>query len=861
MARMTDEGFAAWSRKLGFSDETRALISAIRGSPPARRVRSAAGNVSGVYPSRKMGWGTQFESHQVELPGLIAMEYAPDVLEFYDQPPAFLLRYRQANGRNCAHWHTPDFFVLTEDDARWEEWKAEDELERLTRHNPNRYSRDADPPQADWRCPPGEEYAGHYGLAYRVRSSADIDWVWTRNILFLEDYLRAHDPISSAMLSCATLSSKIVAFVVGTPGLALDELLRRASEVDATADDVYALIASGGIWADLRKAPLAEPSRVKVFRDELLARAYGAAGESAPSPGSATHSTSPRDARGQDRLGESGEAQSEAATRATVRALLDRASPTALAAALRRHAYLTGQAPDGPRPNERTLRSWQAQMRVAENTLGCGFVGLLDRRAERGNRTPRLPERTRQLLDEAVASYETPKQKPKAAAFGELVRACAAAAVDPPSYKTFSRALAQRPRGAQIEARQGRRAAYPHEPWHWELTLKTPRHGDRPFEIGHIDHTQLDVETVCSQTGLNLGRPWASFLTDAYSRRLVALALSYDPPSYRSCLLVLRASVRRFGRLPQTLVVDGGKEFESVYFETLLARYEITKKTRPSAQPRFGSICERLFGTANSELIHRLAGNTQITRNVRQVTRANDPRLAACWTFGALFEALEEWADTVYDTLPHPALGQSPRAAWDEALARTGQRSHRLIADDESFRMLTLPTTLKGEARVQPGHGVKINYLYYWNELFQRPDVEGTSVPVRYDPFDAGTAYAFVRGQWVVCRSQHYLVFQGHSERELQRATVELRRHHQLHAGQFSITAHRLADFLTSLEGREALLLQQLRDHEAQGRSLSSTGKSAPSSEDGPLSPPPPGAAKAPGVTDALGNEDYEEYR
>ncbi len=175
--------------------------------------------------------------------------------------------------------------------------------------------------------------------------------------------------------------------------------------------------------------------------------------------------------------------------------------------------------------------------------------------------------------------------------------------------------------------------------------------------------------------------------------------------------------------------------------------------------------------------------------------------------------------------------------------------------------MLTLPTTAKGEARVQPGHGVKINYLSSWNELFRRPDVEGTTVSVRYDPFDAGTAYAFVRGQWVVCRSQHDLIFQGHSERELQRATVELRRRHQAHVGQFSITAHRLADFLTSLEGREAFLLQRLRDREAHGRGTPGTGGSGPSSEGGELSPPLR-ADGSPGRTDDdLGDEDYGEYR
>ena len=116
--------------------------------------------------------------------------------------------------------------------------------------------------------------------------------------------------------------------------------------------------------------------------------------------------------------------------------------------------------------------------------------------------------------------------------------------------------------------------------FHWDLNLKTPRQGDRPFEIAHIDHTELDVECIAG-AGHPLGRPWMTLLTDAFSRRTLAFYLTFDPPSYRSCMMILRECIRRFGRFPQILVVDGGREFESTYFETLLARYECTKKTRP----------------------------------------------------------------------------------------------------------------------------------------------------------------------------------------------------------------------------------------------------------------------------------------
>ena len=43
-------------------------------------------------------------------------------------------------------------------------------------------------------------------------------------------------------------------------------------------------------------------------------------------------------------------------------------------------------------------------------------------------------------------------------------------------------------------------------------------------------------------------------------------------------MIILRECVYRHNRLPQIVVVDGGKEFDSVCFETLLARYERTKK-------------------------------------------------------------------------------------------------------------------------------------------------------------------------------------------------------------------------------------------------------------------------------------------
>ena len=128
----------------------------------------------------------------------------------------------------------------------------------------------------------------------------------------------------------------------------------------------------------------------------------------------------------------------------------------------------------------------------------------------------------------------------------------------------------------------------------------------------------------------------------------------------------------------------------------------------------------------------------------------------------------------MYDGAIHPALSQSPREAFKPGLLLGGERLQRTIRYDEQFTYLSLATTRKGSAKVEPGRGVKIHFLYYGRGPSKRVRSKGAQVPVRYDPFDIGTAYAYVHGRWVKCLSEYHLQLRGHSERELQLASAEL---------------------------------------------------------------------------------------
>jgi hypothetical protein len=200
----------------------------------------------------------------VELAFVYELEHDPDVLEYYDQTPSILLDYESANERRLAVMHTPDYFVIHKNSAGWQECKHERELEKLAQKSPNRYCRSGD---GHWRCPPGEAHASRFGLYYRLRSSAEIDWTLQRNIQSLDDYWR-FDAVGLASETREIVEAEVSA----APGLRLADLFRNTQGI-ASRDDVHRLIAAGDIYVDLRAAGIMEPDKARVFPNREAALA------------------------------------------------------------------------------------------------------------------------------------------------------------------------------------------------------------------------------------------------------------------------------------------------------------------------------------------------------------------------------------------------------------------------------------------------------------------------------------------------------------------------------------------------------------------------------------------------------------
>lgn len=148
------------------------------------------------------------------------------------------------------------------------------------------------------------------------------------------------------------------------------------------------------------------------------------------------------------------------------RTLLLSAGPTALAAANQRLstilAYMSGEAVTF---TKRSVQNWLRNYREAEHAYGCGYLGLLDKSARRGNRAPRVDAASKQLLETVLRThYAVPQAKRRSAVYSLYREECVKQHISPVSQATFYREYALFTTPEVTTARSGKRTAYRDQP-------------------------------------------------------------------------------------------------------------------------------------------------------------------------------------------------------------------------------------------------------------------------------------------------------------------------------------------------------------------------------------------------------------
>lgn len=263
----------------------------------------------------------------------------------------------------------------------------------------------------------------------------------------------------------------------------------------------------------------------------------------------------------------------------------------------------------GALPN-RTFRDKVKSYREAEATSGCGLAGLLDDFALRGNRTPRLmPEVEIEIAQALETEFGTPLAPNVATTLRLLNHRLKEKGLPPLGRKALVHRIGQLPPEQLADARYGHKVANAVRPPHQPSEL--PPSGDRAFEVGYIDSTQVDLSLISDRTNAKLPMAWLTVLLNGKPSFPLAWHLALHKPDTSSVLMTARDCVRRHNRLPDLIVYDLGSEHQTVSFDVLKATYKVDFLKRPRGNPRFSAAMESFFNAFNQYFIHQLEGNTK----------------------------------------------------------------------------------------------------------------------------------------------------------------------------------------------------------------------------------------------------------
>lgn len=703
--------FQNYIHTLALPEEGLRYIRSVREGPPARRVQSSTlANCCYHCVSPRMGFTIMAESH-IEHRFVMKCELHQDeFLEYWDQPCEVPITGTDRRGRRYRSTYTADFLIFTPTQVVAIETKPYAKCLELHGRRPEDWRQTSD----GFSYEPAVKAFAQLGIHHQVVTERDIGAVEANNYDLLL-YARDNPPAVSSRWR-----TEVAKALQRHRALPIRELLIRAESDDLTP--ILFLIHTGILHADIKHQNLAEVD------DSLVALDIGTLNDALAA---------------QQRL--------SCAIDPTHRISIDDVPRTADGIRLLyRLKQLNGELP--PTASKRTLRRWRSRIRSQ------GTAALVPRCSAQGNRHDRISEEHVALIHHVLETeYLTADSIPPYRCYGRYVSAFNerngggdAPRIDDTSltFKSFLYRLRKLDPVTTALARGGRRAANEAEP------PVAPEQKEllacRPFQRVHIDHCRVKVHLRIGESGGRVirARAWLTIMVDEYSGAILAMSLSFRAPSRRSCALVLRDCAMRWKRLPETIVVDNGKEFDSVYFEACLARLGIHKQSRPPGHPRYGSTVERAFGVLKDEFLSALTGNTANRKDDRGKSTSHKGWTRGRYTLLELHLLIEHYFFRLLNHHLHGRELEAPSVRIREGLKRYPS-SGRKVVFDQTFLVMTAIEQSR-QHTWDPRRGIRCRRRYY-----SHPGLAGLSNRKRFDireePWDEHCIYVRVNHEWLAC--------------------------------------------------------------------------------------------------------------
>jgi putative transposase len=236
-----------------------------------------------------------------------------------------------------------------------------------------------------------------------------------------------------------------------------------------------------------------------------------------------------------------------------------------------------------------------------------------------------------------------------------------------------------------------------------------------------------------------IGRPWLSVAMDIATRSILAILVTFEPPSATTVALLITRIVHSktawlkglglevdwpMAGLPRCLHLDNASEFHSKALGRGCTQFGIEPIYRPRGRCYFGGHIERVIGTLMTKL-KKLPG---ATGNSVKNRKNYAPEKTAVLTL----QEFERWlaleiGERYHHVEHHGLKGGTPYAAWQIAAPIS-----RPIKHPDDLYIAFLPAVLRSVHR----DGIVFNYIRYWNPALTPWLVNPTKLIVHYDPAD-----------------------------------------------------------------------------------------------------------------------------
>lgn len=705
---LTDQEFNDYVTAHNLSVSCVQYIQDARFSEASRMVGvKAVSNVVSFVPSKKMRCTLSTESRGPERAFSIISEYDERVLEIWDQPPPIQILRTDINGRKIKRWYTPDFLLLTADGPLMVEVKSDQAIGVLAQRYPQDWVRHEER-SVDYM--PAVDACTGIGIQFKV-------FVFTNELRYLVNNLdlMLRSRRNGAQLDLTTLEQLFKISFAWT----LHDLREKLGLISYA--DLIALLDCRVLHFDIKNDLLTEPKGCVVVRDvRLLAEARSLfAHQKMTDPLSVNpvgFSKIPDEKYALDVLGKIEKIKHGLKNRSAFR--------------------------------------WKSQIKKGQEIGLSAFQSLISKKYLSGNRCRRVNPRIIHFLESHVADNHIGSQGKSTYRCYITYRVDSMAQhpdMPPVSWETYRRYIKQLPAGMLGKGRGGQRAANkdaePSDPA--ERHLKP----DLPWRIAAIDHYLADVYLVYfSDDGkVWVMRPWITAMIDLFSGEVLGFAVSFQAPSRKADCKVIRDCVRRHGKLPAEIIVDRGSDFKSVYFSALMAHFGCIYTLRPTANPKFGSEIEGLFGEFKKQWLSQRKGNLADYKEARSVDGKFHPKKWAVLTpfdFYREFEAFCNWRS-------HKPRGISEDSGFDRFSRVQAEFPFVAIPVEFNDEFLLATAVETNDYKIDFQRGIHIGGLFYWSPKLSLLRVKKKTAEVRPDPENPHLIYARINNTWEVCLSSH----------------------------------------------------------------------------------------------------------